>query len=255
MDRQGGAYIGDIGVIQGCTHHMHLELPRLVTRCVMYFLKHNLDSKGVQSTLLEENSPLRSTAAGEQNEDERPAEEAEERQTVAAQELQEQAAADKTPSASASNVLTAAGVEEASQSLATSPGGMINLLSADNTSPTIEVLNTEEQWDEVLRRTPENVRMKSTSKSISSLSSEALAERDKTVDQLAKLLTNGDQAAADNMDCKYVWVWKIATCHAKSESCKNLCCMSAKSWPLSNKLGGCFSCRIGMTETSQSLSC
>eukprot|EP00392_Amoebophrya_sp_AT5.2_P002399 g2404.t1 len=43
MDRQGGAYIGDIGVIPGCTHHMHLEFPRLVTRCIMYFLKHNLD--------------------------------------------------------------------------------------------------------------------------------------------------------------------------------------------------------------------
>ncbi|CAD7946728.1 unnamed protein product [Amoebophrya sp. A25] len=44
MDRQGGAYIGDIGVIAGCTHHMHLEYPRLVTRCIMYFIKHNLDN-------------------------------------------------------------------------------------------------------------------------------------------------------------------------------------------------------------------
>ncbi|CAD7960747.1 unnamed protein product [Amoebophrya sp. A120] len=27
------------------------------------------------------------------------------------------------------------------------------------------------------------------------------------------------------MNCKNVWVWKDVTCHAKSESCKNLCCM------------------------------
>ena len=47
MDRQGGAYIGDIGVIAGCTHHMHLEYPRLVTRCIMYFVKHNVDNKEI----------------------------------------------------------------------------------------------------------------------------------------------------------------------------------------------------------------
>ncbi len=53
---------------------------------------------------------------------------------------------------------------------------------------------------------------------------------------------------AKSMDCKYVWVWKVATCHANSGSCKNLCCMNAKSCPLSTKLPGSFSCRIGMVR-------
>ncbi len=33
---------------------------------------------------------------------------------------------------------------------------------------------------------------------------------------------------SDNIKCKNLWVWKSTTCHAKSESCKNLCCMITK---------------------------
>ncbi len=35
------------------------------------------------------------------------------------------------------------------------------------------------------------------------------------------------------IECKNVWVWnKATTCHATSESFKNLCCMNTKSCPL-----------------------
>ncbi len=62
-------------------------------------------------------------------------------------------------------------------------------------------------------------------------------------------------ASARNIKCKNVWVWKDATCHAKSEACKNLCCMITKSRPVLTKSGGSFSCRIGMREMAQNLSC
>ncbi|CAD7939968.1 unnamed protein product [Amoebophrya sp. A120] len=48
MDKQGASYLGDIGVISGCTHQMHMEYPRLVTRCIMYFVKHNIDARAAQ---------------------------------------------------------------------------------------------------------------------------------------------------------------------------------------------------------------
>ncbi len=60
--------------------------------------------------------------------------------------------------------------------------------------------------------------------------------------------------AGPSMCCKTVGVWKDAACNANSGSCKNLCCMNAKSC-MSAKLRGSFSCRIGMIGISQNLSC
>eukprot|EP00392_Amoebophrya_sp_AT5.2_P015098 g15289.t1 len=36
VDRQGASYLGDIGVITGCTHQLYLEFPRLVCRCIIF---------------------------------------------------------------------------------------------------------------------------------------------------------------------------------------------------------------------------
>ncbi|CAD7949013.1 unnamed protein product [Amoebophrya sp. A120] len=60
---------------------------------------------------------------------------------------------------------------------------------------------------------------------------------------------------SSNIKCKSVWVWKNAICHAKSEACKNLCCMITKSRPVLTKSGSSFSCRIGMGKIAQNLSC
>ncbi|CAD7947335.1 unnamed protein product [Amoebophrya sp. A120] len=49
-----------------------------------------------------------------------------------------------------------------------------------------------------------------------------------------------NKCQAEGMNCKNVWVWKIATCHGKSEACKNLCCVSTRSCPLLIKLRGSF---------------
>ncbi len=38
-----------------------------------------------------------------------------------------------------------------------------------------------------------------------------------------------DEYSYSAIKCKNVWVWKSTTCHAKSESYKNLCCMITRT--------------------------
>ncbi|CAD7931165.1 unnamed protein product [Amoebophrya sp. A25] len=43
MDREGASYLGDVAVIDKCSHQMALEYPRVVARSIMYFCKWNID--------------------------------------------------------------------------------------------------------------------------------------------------------------------------------------------------------------------
>ncbi len=50
------------------------------------------------------------------------------------------------------------------------------------------------------------------------------------------------------IECKYVWVWNLATCDAKCGSCKNLCCMNGKRYSIPAMQRANFSCGIGIKK-------
>ncbi|CAD7939970.1 unnamed protein product [Amoebophrya sp. A120] len=55
MDKQGASFLGDVGVIEGgVTHVMQLEYPRLVTRCILYFVKHHIEETPCCSDIISE---------------------------------------------------------------------------------------------------------------------------------------------------------------------------------------------------------
>ncbi len=55
------------------------------------------------------------------------------------------------------------------------------------------------------------------------------------------------------MDCKYVWVWKNATCDAILGIYENLYCMSSKRRPVFAPRRGHLSCGIGIKIPAKNL--
>ncbi len=75
--------------------------------------------------------------------------------------------------------------------------------------------------------------------------------------QMDKFKEKDDQLAEKvaDLDCKIVWVWKIATCNAVFGFQKNLYCMTSNRTPVCVTRRRHFSCGIGISKPSKNLCC